>query len=56
MTVNTDKLNATFTFKPQNKVFGGAKQFRGLRPFAGIKARALILLLPESPLLNATCV
>ena len=45
MTVNTDKLNSTFTLKTQNKAFGGAKQLRRFRPFAGIKARTLILML-----------
>jgi hypothetical protein len=29
----------------QNKVFGGAKQLRGLRPSAGVKTSTLILLL-----------
>ena len=45
ITLNSDKLHATFTLKTQNEVFGGAKQLRWLRPFAGTKARALILLL-----------
>jgi hypothetical protein len=45
MTVNTDKLNAAFTLKTQNKFIGGAKKLRRLRPFAGTKARTLILLL-----------
>jgi hypothetical protein len=45
--MNPDELHATFTLDTQHKVFGSPKQLRVLRPFAGTKTRALILLLPR---------
>jgi hypothetical protein len=53
ITLNSDKLHATFALKTQNEVFGGAKASVA-STIAGTKARALILLLTKSPLLNAT--
>jgi hypothetical protein len=45
ITVNPDKLHAILALKTENKVFAGPKQLRRLRPFAGSKTGALILLL-----------
>ena len=45
ITVNSDKLYAIFALKTKNKVFAGPKELRRLRPFAGSKTGALILLL-----------
>jgi hypothetical protein len=45
VTVNPDKPHAIFALKTENKVFAGPKELRRLRPFAGGKTGALILLL-----------
>jgi hypothetical protein len=47
ITTNPDKPNAIFALNPENEVLAGPKQLRGLRPFAGSKPGALILLLPR---------
>jgi hypothetical protein len=47
ITLDRDKLNAVFAVNTQDEVFAGPKQLRRLRPFAGSKTRALILLLPR---------
>jgi hypothetical protein len=41
------QLNTIFALNTENKVVAGPKQLRRLRPFAGSKTRALILLLPR---------
>jgi hypothetical protein len=43
--VDRDKPNAIFTLNTKNDVPTGPKQLRRLRPFAGGKTGALILLL-----------
>jgi hypothetical protein len=45
VTMDPDKLNTIFALNTENEVLAGPKQLRGLRPFAGSKTRALILLL-----------